>query len=83
MARHDAHDAHRRVTRAVVSEPVVASETQTVQGVKLGVVELASFSPGSHGEVRDGGRTASCTKGVRGLVFDLRPTAAAWSRRRS
>jgi len=60
-----------RVTRAVVSEPVVASETQTVHGVKLGVVELASFSPGAHGEV------ASAVEkelhgGVRGIVFDLR-----------
>jgi carboxyl-terminal processing protease len=73
---HPASTAHAttrtvRITRAVISEPVVASETRTVHGVKLGVVELASFSPESHGEV-----TTAVEKelheGVRGLVFDLR-----------
>jgi carboxyl-terminal processing protease len=60
-----------RVTRAVISEPVVASETRTVHGVKLGIVALASFSPESHGEV-----AAAVEKvlheGARGIVFDLR-----------
>ena len=60
-----------RVTRAVVSEPVVASETQTLHGVKLGVVELASFSPGAHGEVASAVEK-ELHEGVRGLVFDLR-----------
>ncbi len=40
-------------TRATISEPVVASATRTVKGVKLGVVRLATFSLGAHGEVRD------------------------------
>ncbi|HEY5343964.1 MAG TPA: S41 family peptidase [Solirubrobacteraceae bacterium] len=60
-----------RVTRAVISEPVIASETRTVHGVKLGVVELASFSPESHGEVATAVEK-ELHEGVRGLVFDLR-----------
>jgi carboxyl-terminal processing protease len=59
------------VTRAVISEPVVASEIHTVHGVKLGVVALATFSPESHVEV-----AAAVEKvlheGARGIVFDLR-----------
>ena len=35
------------VTRATISEPVVASEMRTVHGVKLGWVYLATFSEGS------------------------------------
>jgi carboxyl-terminal processing protease len=60
-----------RITRAVISEPVVASETRAVHGVKLGVVELASFSPESHGEVATAVEK-ELHEGVRGLVFDLR-----------
>ncbi len=63
------HTVH--VTRAVISEPVVASEMHTVHGVKLGVVALATFSPESHVEV-----AAAVEKvlheGARGIVFDLR-----------
>ncbi len=59
------------VTRAVVSEPVVESLTKTVRGVKLGVVALASFSPGSHAEVREAVER-QLHAGARGLVFDLR-----------
>jgi carboxyl-terminal processing protease len=73
---HPAPTAHAttrtvRITRAVISEPVVASETRTVHGVKLGVVELASFSPESHGEVATAVEK-ELREGVRGLVFDLR-----------
>jgi carboxyl-terminal processing protease len=60
-----------RVTRAVISEPVVASETHTVHGVKLGVVALATFSPGAHGEVAEA-VTKELHEGVRGIVLDLR-----------
>jgi carboxyl-terminal processing protease len=60
-----------RVTRAVISEPVVASETQTVHGVKLGVVALATFSPGAHGEVAEA-VAKQLHEGVRGIVLDLR-----------
>jgi carboxyl-terminal processing protease len=60
-----------RVTRATISEPVVASETRTVHGVKLGIVALATFSPESHAEVA----TAVAKvlhEGAKGIVFDLR-----------
>jgi carboxyl-terminal processing protease len=60
-----------RVTRAVISEPVVASETRTVHGVKLGVVALATFSPGAHIEVRQAVEK-ELHKGARGIVLDLR-----------
>jgi carboxyl-terminal processing protease len=63
------HDVN--ITRAIVSEPVVESLTETVHGVKLGVVALASFSPGSHVEVREAVEHELST-GARGLVFDLR-----------
>jgi carboxyl-terminal processing protease len=60
-----------KITRAIVSEPVVESETRTVHGVKLGVVALAEFSPGAHTEVREAVEH-ELHKGVRGIVFDLR-----------
>jgi len=60
-----------KLTRATIAEPVVASETQTVHGVKLGVVALATFSPGAHGEVRDAVE-GELHRGVRGIVLDLR-----------
>ena len=60
-----------RLTRATVSEPVVASETRTVAGVKLGLVALATFSPGAHGEVAEAVRN-ELHKGVKGLLLDLR-----------
>jgi carboxyl-terminal processing protease len=63
------HDV--KITRAVVSEPVVESLTRTVHGVKLGVVALASFSPGSHVEVREAVEH-ELHAGARGLVLDLR-----------
>jgi carboxyl-terminal processing protease len=59
------------LTRATISEPVVASLTKTVRGVKLGVVGLATFSPGSHSEVREGVEH-ELHKGAKGIVFDLR-----------
>jgi len=59
------------LTRATISEPVVASETKSVRGMKLGVVELATFSPGAHGEVREG-IEHELRAGGRGIVLDLR-----------
>jgi carboxyl-terminal processing protease len=59
------------ITRAVVSEPVVASQSDTVRGVKLGVVALATFTPGAHGEVREAVQH-ELHQGARGLVLDLR-----------
>ncbi len=60
-----------KITRATISEPVVASETKTVHGVKLGVVALATFSPGAHGEVREAVEH-ELHAGARGIVLDLR-----------
>jgi carboxyl-terminal processing protease len=60
-----------RITRATISEPVVASATKTVHGVKLGTVALATFSPGAHGEVREAVQHL-LRGGARGLVLDMR-----------
>jgi carboxyl-terminal processing protease len=60
-----------RITRATISEPVVATLTKTVHGVKLGVVALATFSPGAHAEVQEAVERLLHAN-VRGLVFDLR-----------
>jgi carboxyl-terminal processing protease len=59
------------LTRATISEPVVASTTKTVGAKKLGVVELATFSPGAHGEVREGVER-ELRAHARGIVLDLR-----------
>jgi carboxyl-terminal processing protease len=59
------------VTRATISEPVVASAMRTVHGIKLGWVYLATFSEGSHGELYDAVQ-GLLKQGARGLVFDLR-----------
>jgi carboxyl-terminal processing protease len=60
-----------RLTRATISEPVVASTVKTVGKVKLGVVALATFSPGSHGEVRTAVEGV-LREGARGIILDLR-----------
>jgi carboxyl-terminal processing protease len=60
-----------KITRATVSEPVVASEMRSVHGRKLGVIALATFSPGAHGEVSEAVHRALHT-GARGLLLDLR-----------
>jgi carboxyl-terminal processing protease len=60
-----------KITRATISEPVVASATRTVRGIKLGVVALATFSPGAHGEVQSAVQK-ELHGGVRGIVLDLR-----------
>jgi carboxyl-terminal processing protease len=59
------------VTRATISEPVVASAMRAVHGVKLGWVYLATFSEGSHGELYDAVHSL-LKRGARGLVFDMR-----------
>ena len=70
---HGRHGATRtvKITRAVVSEPVVASEMREVHGVKIGVVALATFSPGAHAEVREAVEKL-LREGAKGIVFDLR-----------
>jgi carboxyl-terminal processing protease len=59
------------LTRATISEPVVASATKDFHGVKLGVVALATFSAGAHGEVREGVERELRAR-ARGIVLDLR-----------
>jgi len=59
------------LTRATISEPVVASLTRTVHGVKLGIVALAAFTEGAHGEVREAVEH-ELHIGARGIVLDLR-----------
>jgi carboxyl-terminal processing protease len=59
------------ITRATISEPVVASAIKTVHAIKLGVVALATFSPGAHGEVREAVEHM-LRQGARGIVLDLR-----------
>lgn len=69
---HPGGGAHTvRLTRATISEPVVASATKTVGGVKLGVVALATFSPGAHAEVREAVEKVR-HEGAKGIVLDLR-----------
>jgi carboxyl-terminal processing protease len=70
---HAAHGPLRtvKITRATISEPVVASQTRTVRAHKLGVVALATFSPGAHGELREAVEH-ELHIGARGLVLDLR-----------
>jgi carboxyl-terminal processing protease len=61
-----------KVTRATISEPVVASTTRTVHGLKLGVVALAEFSAGAHAEVLEAVERELHDAHARGLVLDLR-----------
>jgi len=73
VERHAGRGAHTlRLTRATISEPVVASATRTVHQIKLGVVALATFSPGAHGEVREAVEHELHREGARGIVLDLR-----------
>jgi carboxyl-terminal processing protease len=74
---HERRDGRTRtptvtLTRATISEPVVASLTRTVHGVKLGVVALATFSAGAHAEVREAVEAELHRAHARGIVFDLR-----------
>jgi carboxyl-terminal processing protease len=59
------------VTRALVSEPVVDSQMRTLRGIKLGVVALGAFTPGSHGEVSEAVHDL-LREGARGILLDLR-----------
>ncbi len=60
------------VTREVITQPEVASQLVTYHGVKLGVVELATFAVlGVHGQVRTA-VDSLIAQGARGIVLDLR-----------
>jgi len=73
VTRHGAHTLTRtvKITRATISEPVVTSTTRVINGRKLGVVQLATFSPGAHGEVREAVER-ELREGASGIVLDLR-----------
>jgi carboxyl-terminal processing protease len=60
-----------KVTRATISEPVVASALRRVHGLKLGWVYLATFSEGANGQLRQA-VVDLLHKGARGLALDLR-----------
>lgn len=59
------------VTRATISEPVVASELRVLHRIKLGWVYLATFSEGSHNQLR-AAVDDLLHRGARGIVLDLR-----------
>jgi carboxyl-terminal processing protease len=60
------------VTREVVTTPVVASQMITYKGIKIGVVELSTFSVlGVHGQVRLAVNSL-LAQGAQGIVLDLR-----------
>ena len=59
------------VKREAISVPTVESKLETVNGKKLGVVELLTFSSGAHGEVR-AAIDRLRAQGAQGIVLDLR-----------
>ena len=69
--RHDGQRVTQRVERAKVDAPSVTSSLRTVNGVKLGVVELSGFTSGAHGEV-SGAVDKLRDRGAKGIVLDLR-----------
>ncbi len=69
--RRDRRDRSVTITRATISEPVVASEMRTLHSIKLGVDALSMFSSGSHAELRSA-IERQLRAGARGLVLDLR-----------
>jgi carboxyl-terminal processing protease len=60
-----------KVERAQIDVPLTDSKLETVDGMKLGVVRLVSFSSGAHGSVRADAEKLF-DRGARGLVLDLR-----------
>ena len=59
------------ITRETILEPAVASEVRTVDGKKLGVVALSTFSEGVHGELRKAVEQV-LHQGAQGIVLDMR-----------
>jgi carboxyl-terminal processing protease len=60
-----------RLTREQIALPVAAGEVETVNGTKLGYVQLFGFSVGAHAFLRREVREVE-RDGARGLVLDLR-----------
>jgi len=61
----------KRVARAIVESPAVTAAIRKVRGVPFGVVTLASFSAGAHGELR-AAINRQLKGGAKGIVLDLR-----------
>jgi carboxyl-terminal processing protease len=71
MVRRNGRDRKLVVSRARVTVPVVASRLRTVDGKKVGVVRLAGFTSGAHGEVA-AALKKQLKAGAKAFVFDLR-----------
>ena len=69
--RHKGVVRSKRLVRATVSVPVVASRVRDYKGTKLATVRLSTFSSGAHAEVYDAIRRAR-KRGAKGIVLDLR-----------
>lgn len=61
----------RKLTRATISVPVVASDPRRADGEPVAQIQLATFSSGAHGEVVLALRRA-IKRGAKGIIFDLR-----------
>jgi carboxyl-terminal processing protease len=60
-----------RLERARVEVPVVDSRLRRADGARVGYVQLISFTPGAHGQLREALERVE-RRGARGLVLDLR-----------
>jgi carboxyl-terminal processing protease len=65
------HRRTRTVSRSTVTVPVVASQLRRDRACPVGVVRLAQFSSGAHGEV-DAALHRLVDRGARAFVLDLR-----------
>ena len=59
------------VERAEVRIPAVRGEVRRAEGVKIGYLQLHTFSQGAHGELREEAERLA-RRGAEGLVLDLR-----------
>lgn len=71
QVRSGERDRQLEITRRAVSVPVVESALRRACGEKVGVVALAQFSSGAHGEVREALRELE-KRGAKSFVLDLR-----------
>jgi carboxyl-terminal processing protease len=69
--RHKGRVRTKRLVRATVSVPVVASHMRAYKGTSLATIRLAQFSSGAHAEVYDAVRRV-LRRGAKGIVLDLR-----------
>ncbi len=72
VVERDGRRVERRLERALVSVPVVASKMRTARdGTKIAQVALSTFSSGAHGELR-AEIDKRLKQGAEGIVLDLR-----------